>query len=146
MKVLPATTKRVNTRRSTGAQHTLATASWQEPRGEKAPQPRRPPDRAAPRDFPVPSRLPHTQILSNLKIVHRVDLEILLFLLQISGEGKNTEADRHLGFGPKSPLGLSAFQPQWPPNPRRALDAYGCLGPASQRLRLCWPRGQPGHP
>lgn len=47
---------------------------------------------------------PQTKRLSNLKIIHHIYLEILFFLLQISGKGKNTEADSHLNFGEKSTL------------------------------------------
>ena len=43
--------------------------------------------------------LPPTKRL--LRIIHHTGLEVLFFLLQISGKGKYREADSHLNFGEK---------------------------------------------
>lgn len=44
----------------------------------------------------------HLTLKDLKKIIHHIHLEVFFFLLQISGKGKNTEADSHLNFGDKS--------------------------------------------
>lgn len=111
--------------RNVGTPHTLGTPTAIIPELRWHPELRRPKDGAAPCDFPGPSRSARTQstlfqppkcfprkqeisyhILPNLpptkgllRIIHHIDLEVLFFLLQISGKGKYKESDSHLNFG-----------------------------------------------
>lgn len=88
--------------------------------------------------------LPPTKRL--LRIIHHIDLEVLFFLLQISGKGKYREADSHLNFGEKRTWSLGTHNTwvTWGPLTRAAacipLQSFwlSWSGGAAQALTAFW--------
>lgn len=72
-----------------------------------------------------------------LRIIHHIDLEVLFFLLQISGKGMYREADSHFNFGEKRTWSLGTHNTwvTWGP----LTHAAACI--PFQRLWLSWSGG-----